>query len=251
MSNAVMMCLYNQVPEQLDLTKDAVATVLNQDIPVDVFLVDNGSTDDGATWESLQDLARFPNVCITRHMVNRPPVKIANEMMADIFGRLGYRHVLGIPNDVILPTFLYREFLKWPRGIVTGSMTDDRNYDIEAPVHVDATSENTPLAVALYRRWAYDALIDKDGYFFDERYEHYCSDCDWALRTASCGIRGVQLNVPYYHYGSASHRLAPADDGERMRSVANTDRQKFTEKWGFGVADLEYGQRAVDINFRG
>ena len=31
----------------------------------------------------------------------------------------------------------------------------------------------------------------------DTGFFHYASDCDMALRMASCGIRGVQLDVPY------------------------------------------------------
>ena len=57
------------------------------------------------------------------------------------------------------------------------------------------------MAVMLTRKWAYDALIAKDGFFLDEGFFMYASDCDMALRMASCGIRGVQLDVPYWHYG--------------------------------------------------
>jgi GT2 family glycosyltransferase len=246
--NPVMLFCYNLTPEQLALSKETLASVFEQDIPVTIYAIDNGSAPE--TWEWMTEVARnHDNFRCYRNPQNIPPVIVANFWLKQLF--LQYKHVLAIPNDVILSKSLYREFLKWPRGIVTGSMTDDRSYDINQPYTPAAISENTPLALVLYRKWAYDALIVKDGYFFDERFTHYCSDCDWALRTASCGIRGIQLNVPYWHYNSASHRLAPPEVGDTMRRGANVDRQRFFEKWGFGVTDLEYGQRALDINFQG
>ena len=41
------------------------------------------------------------------------------------------------------------------------------------------------------------------------------TDCDLALRMVRCGIVGVQLDIQYFHYGSASHRLAPNHKGSR------------------------------------
>lgn len=245
MNNAVFFLMYNQTPAQLELTKEALASIQAQDIPVDILAVDNGSTD--KTWEWLESTG----VSCFRNPVNRSPVAVTNEWLSEMFGRMGYEHVLAIPNDVVVPRFLYKEFLKFPRGIVTGSMTADRNYDINQPVSVTATSENTPLCVALYRRWAYLALIAKDGYFFDPRYAHYCSDCDLALRISACGIRGVQLSLPYYHFGSGAHLLATPEEGDRMRREADADRAKFSDKWGFQVFDQQYSAAASDINFRG
>jgi GT2 family glycosyltransferase len=248
MRNAVAMLVYNSTAPQLELTKDAVASALDQDVPIDLFLVDNGSTDDGKTWEWMQSIA-CEHICITRNLANVSPVKVGNEMMADLFGRLGYSHILGIPNDVVLPKNLLREFLKWPRGIVTGSMTADRNF----PLFDQSRAQNTctPMAVALLRKWAWEALIAKDGYFYDPGYFHYASDCDFALRLAACGIVGVQLDLQYFHVGSASWRLAPLDVAEKITGDADMDRFYFEKKWGFRVDDPRYGQSAADINFRG
>lgn len=107
------------------------------------------------------------------------------------------------------------------------------------------------MAVALVRKWFYDSLIAKDGYFLDPRYTFYCSDCDMALRMAACGIRGVQLDLQYFHFGSASHKLAPPEIGDAIRREADADRRRFIEKWKFSVDSLEYGAMAQDLNFRG
>jgi GT2 family glycosyltransferase len=105
--------------------------------------------------------------------------------------------------------------------------------------------------VVLLRKWVYDALIARDGYLFDPNIFLYVSDCDFALRLASCGIRGVQLDLQYFHYGSASHRMLPPEKARIITNQADIDRAYFEKKWGFKCDALEYGACAQDINFRG
>lgn len=229
----------------LELTKGAVDSALAQDIAVEMVIVNNGSTDGTGQW--LSDLGTMvEGVTIVHFAQNTPPTHVANTALANIFPNRP--HVLCIPNDVRIPKNCYSKLLEWPRGFVCAS-DNGQNEPIE--MEATAVSENTPMAVMLVRKWAYDALIAKDGYFFDERFEHYTSDCDMALRMASCGIRGVQLNIPFWHYGSAAWKLATDSERSRMLQRADDDRRKFVEKWGFAVTALEYGQRALDINFKG
>jgi glycosyltransferase involved in cell wall biosynthesis len=241
------MTIYNQTIEQLSLAQEAVASVLAQDIPVDLFLVDNGSTDE-YTWEWMKSLAS-PSICVEHHPFNISPVKIANEQMREIFTDLDYPYLLGIPSDAIIPTNLYREFLRWPRGVVTGSMTEDRDYIRAGESH--AVNTCTPMAVALLRRWVYDALVANDGFFFDPTYFLYASDMDFALRIASCGITGIQTDLQYYHYRSASHRMLPPDKARLITGQADSDRDYFERRYGFKVDAPEYAQTAANINFRG
>lgn len=246
--NPICMITYNN----LELTKLAVESALAQDVDGGVWMtiVNNGSTDGTRGWLD-EAFGASENVDVIHRQINTPVVQIANDILKELFR--DHLYVLGIPNDVILHPSTYREFLKWPRGIVTGSEIRNRlEYETYIsnplpPTH--AISENTPMAVMLTRKWAWDALIAKDGYFFDERFTHYASDCDLALRISSCGIRGVQLSAPYFHVGSATHRL-PEIHAQSCR-VADMDRAKFVEKWGFRVDSLEYGQLPADPNFTG
>jgi GT2 family glycosyltransferase len=224
-----------------DLTERAVQSVFAQDIPVDLHFVDNGSTDDTWAWAATQ-----PFASLIRYSENRSPLTIANAMVALLF-ESNRDYVLGVPNDVRLPSNCYSELLKWPRGFVCAT---DNGLCGEPEVRpARAVSENTPMAVMLTRRWAWQALIDKDGYFLDEKMFHYASDCDMALRMAACGIRGVQLDIPFWHYGSASLRLSP--NRRAMEIQADADRAYFERKWGFRCDSLEYGQRPADLNFTG
>jgi GT2 family glycosyltransferase len=245
MPHAVVMIVYNN----LEMTKEAVASVFAQDIgPIELWIVDNGSTDGTGEWLGGFMPDAHHTIYKKWNAVNESPVKLSNRLCEAIFDS-GHTKLLGVPNDVILPTNLYREFNRWPRGIVTGSMTEDRNF----PRFTSASAVNTctPLCVAMIRRWAYDGMVAKDGYLYDENFFNYASDMDFALRLASCGIVGVQLDIQYWHYRSASHRLASREVGDAMRAQADVDRSYFFRKWGFGVTDPRYTGTAADINFRG
>jgi GT2 family glycosyltransferase len=249
MRHAILFTIYNQTDEQLELTKESYSSFIAQDVgDLELCIVNNGSTQPTVDWLNSLDMSN-PKVHVygAHYAKNVSPVLIANKYLAELFTR--HEYILGVPNDVILPPNLFSHFLKWPRGIVTGSMTEDRNFPLFDQSR--AVSECTPMAVVLLRKWVYDALIARDGYLFDPNIFLYASDCDFALRIASCGIRGVQLDLQYFHYGSASHRMLPPEKARIITNQADIDRAYFEKKWGFKVDALEYGACAQDINFRG
>jgi glycosyltransferase involved in cell wall biosynthesis len=249
MRNAVLMAVYNQNDTQLDLTKKAYDSICAQDVgDLELCIVNNGSTQPTVDWLNSLDMSN-PKVHVygAHYAKNVSPVLIINKYMAELFTR--HEYILGVPNDVILPPNLYSQFLKWPRGIVTGSMTENRNFPLFDQSR--AVSECTPMAVALLRKWVYDALIARDGYFLDPRYYHYASDMDFALRISTCGIRGIQLDIQYFHQCSSSWRLLPPEKGKIITDQADRDRETFERVYGFKVDDPRYGICAQDINFRG
>ena len=244
--HAVFFLCYNTTPEQLELSKLALDSVLAQDIgPLDIFVVNNGSTDATKTW--LNSL--IPRITVAHYPVNRSPLKIANEFSKTIFTQ--HDKILGVPSDVILPSSCYRLMNEWPRGFVSATPIEDVPQFQPVATGARAVSECTPMCCMLTRKWAYDAIVAKDGYFFDERYTLYASDCDLALRMAACGIHGVQLDLPVWHYRSASHRLAAPGVGKSITDKADADRAYFKSKWGFSVDSPQYGATAADINFKG
>lgn len=247
--HAVLMMCY----DRLELTKQALASVAAQDIgPLEIFVVNNGSSDGTREW--LEDFKTFVAdshlVHLTHLEFNQSPISVGNWLYRKIF-QLGHEYFLGLANDVVLPPNCYRELARWPRGIVTASQCGENPPPLMSSDQIQAVNECTPMAVALIRRWFHDALVAQAGYFMDEHYFMYASDCDTALRMGACGLRGVQLNLQYYHYGSATWRLAPEIEQKGMLRQADVDREYFRSKWKFGVSDEEYGRLASDINFRG
>jgi GT2 family glycosyltransferase len=244
MNNAVLMLCYDRTKEQYDLAVDALNSALAQDIPVDVYVFDNGSTYP-KTREWLNEVAnRNQNVLVMREETNVSPVAVANYMMNRLFTELNYPHILGIPDDVVIPPNAYRILLTRPEQIVTAHMESSN----PPPIMDEVTRlhGDVHLAVPMVRKSAYDALIAKDGYYMDEGYFNYCSDCDLKLRIIDAGITTAQTDLRCWHYGGASHRLAPA--GQRGPDHAGEDRAYFIRKWNFSIGSPEWDSRIAKIN---
>lgn len=232
--NPVIIIAHNNV----DLTRNAVQSVFSQDIPTNLFLVDNGSIDGTADWMDGLSAPAPHSLHPSTNSSNISPLKIANDLFSVAFS-LGADYVITMNNDQILPSNCCRELARWPRGFVCATDIGQRDLPPEQPGR--PISENTPFGVILTRRWAYDALVAKDGYFYDEGMFLYASDCDMAVRRVQCGIRGVQIDIPFWHYVSATHQLASEDEGNKMREQADRDRSYFLQKWGFPVENLTAG----------
>jgi GT2 family glycosyltransferase len=250
------MLVYNQRQEQLDLTKQALASLLSQDVgPLDVVVIDNGSVDGiltGGTREWL-DSIREPNFTVAYYPKNVSPCKVTNVWLGRLFE--DHDDVLGVANDVILPPNLYRKMLEFPQGIVAAGM-----HGVNPPVIMEEVKRvhgNVHLSVPLIRRWAYDDLIAKDGHFFDEYIEGsnpqkgyfmYASDCDLKVRLVEAGISTAQLDILCWHYGGASHRLGLHSEARAAYAQADLDRDYFYRKWGYPIASPEYAAVEAKIS---
>jgi hypothetical protein len=251
MIHPILFLMYIQVPEQLALAKETWASLVAQDVEGEllIYVLNNGSSAETVAWlNSLPETApAHVKIHGVHYSANISPLLIVNKYLAEIFKEHDY--VLSVPPDVILPPNLYREFLRWPRGIVTGSQVPNRDFPMFEESHV--VSEHTPMAVALTRKWMHDALLRLDGQFNEKEYFLYASDCSMALRLSMCGIRGVQLDLQYFHQASSSWRLLPPEQGKIITDRADVDRAVFERRWGFKVSDPAYMEAAMDINFRG
>jgi glycosyltransferase involved in cell wall biosynthesis len=240
--NPILMIAHNN----LELTQAAVASVFSQDIPTDLYLVDNASTDGTAAWLATLSAPAPHCLHLSANSTNISPIKIANDKFREIF-TAGGEYVITMNNDQRIPSNCCRELAKWPRGFVSAS--DIGQHELPPVREAQPVSELTPFGVILIRKWAYDALMAKDGYFYDEGMFLYASDCDMAVRRIQCGIRGIQLDIPFYHYGSATHLLASEEEGKWIREQADRDREYFKAKHGFGVEVLIEGVKKVPFNF--
>jgi len=252
--HAVLFLMYNTTDSQLELTKQALASILEQDIGMlDVYVCNNGSTAPTKAWlDSLNPDQPNGSWLYIRHSTyNVSPVKMANDYCATLFQK--YDKVIGVPNDVILPANTYSELAKVPRGFVSATPVEDVSQLVTIPKveRAKAISTNTPLCVCMTRRWAYQAIVSAFGEFFDEQLFNYCSDCDLALKMAACGIVGVQMDLSFWHYRSGTLRLANQQDRRNMELQADAARAYFQKKWGFKVTDAAYQQTAANIDFRG
>lgn len=246
------MLMYNTSTAQLELSKLAFNSAASQDIGMlDIYLVDNGSAHETWQWMSNISIPKPHRIHLIHYPRNTAPTIVANEVSAMIFNNSqNHDMVLGMPNDVILPTNMYRMLNRWPRGFVAAFMNGYRDQVVpcEEPI---ALHEDVHMSVMLTRGWAYNAIVDRFGYFHDPGYFLYASDVDLKLRMAACGLHGVQLDIQCYHYGSACWRLAAPGIGDQITTRANDDRAYFEGKWGFQVSDPQFHEKVTNLNFRG
>ena len=76
---------------------------------------------------------------------------------------------------------------------------------------------------------------------FDEGFTRaFCEDGDYDMRMWKAGIRGECIDLPYYHYGSATVKLAGVKEQRAIQKAADVSRKHFESKWGFAMASPEY-----------
>jgi len=235
--NAVAITAYNN----LELTQKAVESVCKQDIPVDLWLINNGSTDGTQEWFEWFAYKTDISVQIVREEKNRSPIALANEVLPEIFKKHDY--VLGVCNDTAIPTNLYSQLLRFPRGMVAAHM--DCPVEDPPPCIAKMIHEDPHFSVMLLRKWAHDAIKEAYGSYYDERYFMYASDCDLKMRMREVGIRGCQTDIQCWHWGSAAwrHPSVPESERREMLAQADLDRDTFKLIWGFAIGSEEYDRR--------
>ncbi len=235
MNNAITVLIYDRTEAQYKLSRAAVESALAQDIPVDVTIINNGSTCERTKeWlkeETSCDVHDFEN--------NLYPMKVSNMLLGYLFG-MGHQHILGLPNDIIAPPNLYRKMLEREELLVTPGM-----HGTNPPAIMEDVKRihgDIHMSAMLIKRQAYETLMQRDGYFYDEGYFMYASDCDLKMRLE--GIPTAQLDILCWHYGGASHRLAV---GGQPYEQADKDRAYFEKKWGHPIDSEQYGERIAKL----
>jgi GT2 family glycosyltransferase len=218
MTNAAVMLTYNN----LELTKEAVASVYRQDIPVTLLVIDDVSSDGTREW--LQS-SEFPGIA-KLHTTNRGATAGYNEGLRFWFENTSVNHVLTMNNDIILPSWYFRTLLSCGRDLISGYTTDDMNEIVSPKPHGDAVQGGN-YGAWLQSRHAWDVVGP-----FDESMIFYASDCDYGVRAHRKGIVQSEIFLPYYHFGSATLRKADPESCRRMEIQADADRAVFQSKWG-------------------
>ena len=239
--NSVLMLTRNN----LDLTRRAVESVLAQDIPIRLLVLDNDSTDGTRNWLG----ALFEHESRLQWVPFRPQLGVSagwNWGLRQLFDYdRACRHVLVLNNDVVLPRWFYRtllEHLQGARGVppvdfVTGVAIGEavRNgppVDAGAPL-----SPNPDFSAFLMGRRVWQAVGE-----FNEQMVHYASDCDYHVRAHRLGVPLWKANVPYWHLGSGTMKRASEEERAAIAAQANADRAKFRAKYGCVPGEPEYAQ---------
>ena len=214
----------------LELTKRCVASVEAQDIPTQVCIVDNGSTDGSTEWARKNG---YLWSCYNHNAGVSKAWTIGLQLLLEDSRR---PHVLVLNNDTVLPPWFYRELLAYDVPFVTGLAQSDMA-EIAEPKAPAALDPHPDFSAFLIRREAWEAVGP-----FDEGMKLYASDCDWHVRAHRKGIPLWKSSTSYYHERSSTIRLASDEERQKIQTQANEDRAKFRQLYGRVPGDPTYDE---------
>lgn len=222
-----------------ELTVKCIASVLKQDIPVKIIVVDNGSTD-----ERLREYLASLND--TRHHEclfmgqNVGVSKAWNIGLCAMFNSGLAKHALVINNDLEIPPQYYRMLIQtgewFISGINVGAPNGDPYWKTRAPKPEAQYKRPHPdFSAFLIRKECWDLVGS-----FDENMVFYAQDCDYHVRMHRNQVWAGSINLEYYHYASGTLKQAADDERVKIARQADLDREEFAKKYGCEIGQAEY-----------
>lgn len=263
----------------LHLTKRAVISAKAQDMPVDVLVIDNASTDGTQQWVTSQRLRGF----FYTEQVSLS--KCWNDALKAVWKYSD--HALVLNNDVEIRPDTYRLLLEHGGPFVTcvsvdssermGTVGDRRNapkpIGIPECVMEDYSkyeylgiTRNIVLPPVMTERPSPDfsafmirkEVTDNVGWFNEELFPAHYEDNFFHVRLHRAGIRAVCIDLPFLHHGAQT--IKNSDPAERRKIQRGAERNKELFRAAFGCVpgtkeyealfwqqDLEVPNAALDI----
>lgn len=227
--NPVLILTHNN----LDLTKRCVESLLRQDIPTSIFIVDNGSKDGTVEWCRVEDIPCMLSA------TNKGFSNGINRGLSWVFGAMSSDWCFVPNSDTEFAPWHYRLLLERNLPVVSGVQHINGHRvtleDLKMVPPIEPIRPNPDFSALLFRREAWEALGG-----FDERMKNYCSDCDLHIRAHLKGIGMFHSHIPYFHVGSATLNNASTAERKTLQEWQRPDWGVFQEKWGCLPGTPEY-----------
>lgn len=234
------------VRDQAAMTQQAIDSVLGQDVPTKVFVVDNGSMNVAPLLHAYD----YDDVRIISYYPQQGVAHGWNRALEYLFSN-GMEHALVTNNDVVLRKDTMRLLLEdggefvtciGVRGKCVGTHDGLKVFDHEglevfpSQPRPDIKRPHPDFSCYLIRRSAWEAVGG-----FDERFQGaFCEDADMHVRLHRAGIEAHCIDVPFMHLGSATIKWSQDAEAKRISAQAERNRAYFKEKWGCEVGSTEY-----------
>lgn len=215
----------------LELTKKCVESVRKQDVPTEILVYDNDSTDGTLEWLSEQRISH------TAVKENRGVSWAWNAGLGYLLSPQmpeGRDHVLVLNNDLIIGPTFYSQLISCNVPFVSGTETTDQG-DLEREWPSLPLGGGPQFSAFLIRREVWKTIGP-----FDESMWGWCGDCDYHIRAHRLGINLLSSPVRYYHERSSTIERSAPKEKRLLQLQADADRVTFAEKYGFSVFESQY-----------
>ena len=220
----------------LHLTKAAVRTAKEQDIPCDIMVIDNASQDATSQWLKTKD------VIITSYREQLSLAACWNRGLKAFF-HAGYDRVLVVNNDVELLPFTCGALADTNLPFVTAVGVDKREQMnvIEQDSYLETARPHPDFSCFMISK----EVTEKVGWFNESYYPGYFEDNDYHIRMHRAGIRAVCVSLPFFHVGSATLNNSNTAEGNSIRHGFDANKAKFLIEYGFLPGTEEYSNLFV------
>jgi GT2 family glycosyltransferase len=222
----------------LHLTKLAVKSALTQDIPCDVMVLNNASSDGTMQWlQSKRNVISFGNYPVQKSL------SACWNLGIDAFFSSGSMDVLVINNDVEIRPDTYRAlsyYGDFTTGVGVDTPLDKSSY---IPIEIkdmenmwDKRRPHPDFSCFMIR----PIVFEKVGLFDESYFPAYVEDSDYHVRMHRAGIEAVCVDLPFYHHACGTIKNASPIEQSMIRRGADVNREKFRRDYGCLPGSKEY-----------
>lgn len=240
--NWAVILAYNNV----HLTKAAVASLQRQDIEggVQVLVIDNCSKDGTAAW-----LDSRPDLYTLRLTTQDSVAGCWNRALKWLFIEQEVEHALVCNNDAVLRPDAYRWLVadgglfvtcvgkRDPACVEMTRIEDRGSVWCGWPEPDPAKKRPHPdFSCYLIRRECFERVGE-----FDENFKRaFYEDNSYHLRMHRAGVHAECLELPFYHYGSATIKHCDSKERIAIQKQAQLNKEYFKAQFGFEAGSPEY-----------
>lgn len=218
----------------LQLTKRTVASALNQDVPVELLVVDNASSDGTAAWLSSKTFARI-------HTGEQWSLAKCWNVALKALWKAGHERALVLNNDLEIAKCTARTLDAINGPFVTCvSVGSAEQFDADIQPDIEelraGARPHPDYSCWMIRK----SVTDRNIWFNEECWPGYCEDSFHHKALHDAGIHAMCVSLPFLHHGSSTLKNADEGEASRIRRGADANRARFKAKYGCLPGTPEY-----------